>query len=116
VPEPEPIGWRAVTYGTRVTTEDGAPIGTVHEMLGSDAEDIFHGIRVSLTGNHRDVMIPAGDVSSITSEEIRTDLLHAEIETLPAYDEVANYHVANVGRVRKHLGWAKDSTTDEEPG
>ena len=26
------------------------------------------------------------------------------------------YHVSSVGRFRKHLGWKKDSESDEEPG
>jgi hypothetical protein len=116
VPEPEPIAWRAVTYGTRVTTDDGTPIGTVREMLGSDAEDIFHGIRVQLTAGHRDVMIRADDVSAITDDGVRTGLSRSAIDGLPAYDEVATYHLASVGWLRKHLGWARDSTTDEEPG
>jgi hypothetical protein len=116
VPELEPIGWRAVVYGTLVTTDDGTPIGTVREMLGSDAEDIFHGVRVSLTGSHRDVMIPADDVSAITVDELQTDLSRSAIDALPAYDEVATYHLASVGWLRKHLGWAKDSASDEEPG
>ena len=116
MPEPEPIAWRAVTSGTRMTTDDGTPIGTVREMLGSDAEDIFHGIRVRLTDQRRDVMIRADDVSAITTDGVRTGLSRPEIDALPPYDEVATYHLASVGWLRKHLGWAKDSRTDEEPG
>ena len=40
VGENVPIGWRGVIYGTPVTTGDGARVGTVREVLGSDAEDI----------------------------------------------------------------------------
>ena len=114
--EPDPIAWGAVTYGTRVTTAEGTPIGTVREMLGSDAEDVFHGVRVRLTAARRDVMIGADDVSAITADEVRTVLSRSAIDALPAYDEVATYHLASVGWLRRHLGWAKDSTTDEEPG
>jgi hypothetical protein len=67
VPETNSIAWRAVVYETPVTTADGARVGTVREMLGSDAEDIFHGIRVRLTAGHRDVMIRADDVSTLTA-------------------------------------------------
>jgi hypothetical protein len=116
VPEPDPIGWRAVVYGTPVATGDGTPIGTVREMLGSDAEDIFHGVRVKLTAQRRDVMIRADDVSAITDDAVQTGLSRSEIDALPTYDEVATYHLASVGWLRKHLGWAKDSATDEEPG
>ena len=116
MPESEPIGWRGVVYGSRVTTDDGTPIGTVREMLGSDAEDIFHGVRVRLAAHRRDVMIRADDVSALTHDEVRTGLSREEVDALPAYDEVATYHLASVGWLRKHLGWAKDSASDEEPG
>ena len=112
----DPIGWRAVVYDTPVTAEDGTRIGTVREMLGSDAEDIFHGIRVALAGAKRDVMIDSGAVTALTTTEIRTNLMRSEIDALPTYEEVAGYHLGSVGRLRKHTGWAKDSTSDEEPG
>ena len=47
---------------------------------------------------------------------IETDLSRAAIEALPSYDEAATYHLASVGWLRKHLGWKKDSASDEEPG
>jgi hypothetical protein len=87
VTESDPIGWRGVVYGTPVAAADGARIGTVREMLGSDAEDIFHGIRVSLSGKKRDVMIPSGDVTALTRDEIRTKLSQAEV-----YEVATFYH------------------------
>jgi len=116
VPETNSIAWRAVVYETPVTTADGVRVGTVREMLGSDSEDIFHGIRVRLTTGHRDVMIRSDDVSTLTAEEVRTNLSRSAIGALPTYDDVATYHLASVGWLRKHLGWSKDSASDEEPG
>jgi hypothetical protein len=109
------IAWRAVTYGTPVITDDGTKVGTVHEMLGSDEEDIFHGIRVAAE-RHDDVMIAASDVSSMTSSAVTTSLTPSEVAGLPEYKEEATYHLASVGWLRKHLGWKKDSQSDEEPG
>jgi hypothetical protein len=116
VPDSDPIGWRGVIYGTAVTSADGAKVGTVREVLGSDSEDIFHGIRVALASAKRDVSVTANDVTALTTDEIRTRLTRSEIEALPTYDEVASYHLASVGWLRKHLGWTKDSSSDEEPG
>ena len=116
MPETNSIAWRAVVYETPVSTADGVRVGTVREMLGSDAEDIFHGIRVRLNDGNRDVMIRADDVSSLTAEEVQTNLSRSEIEGLPTYDDIATYHLASVGWLRKHLGWSKDSASDEEPG
>jgi hypothetical protein len=116
MPETDPVGWRGVIYGTPVTTLDGAKVGTVREVLGSDAEDIFHGLRVKLAASRRDVMVPADNVTAMSTEKIETDLSRSAIDALPTYDEVSTYHLASVGWLRKHLGWTKDSASDEEPG
>ena len=114
--EAPPISWRAIVYGTPVISSDKESAGEVHEVLGSDSEDIFHGLRVSLTGRHRDVMVSAGAVASLSADEVRTDLTRAELDALPTYEEQGTYHLASVGWLRKHLGWTKDSKRDEEPG
>jgi len=108
------VSWRGIVYGTAVVAADGMKVGTVHEVLGSDQEDIFHGIRVARAGRP-DVMIMASDIASMTSSGVSTSLSSADVDGLPAYNEEATYHLASVGWLRKHLGWAKDSTKDEEP-
>jgi hypothetical protein len=50
------------------------------------------------------------------SDEVQTTLSPGEIKALPTYDDVATYHLASVGWLGRHLGWAKDSASDEEPG
>jgi len=112
----DPIGWRGIVYGTPVATTDGNRVGTIREVLGSDSEDIFHGLRVGLTHGRRDVMVSADNVTSMSTAEIGLDLSRSDVEALPTYDEVATYHLASVGWLRKHLGWTKDSASDEEPG
>ena len=116
MPEPEPVSWRSIVYGTPVTASDGVRVGLVHEVLGSDAEDIFHGLRVALTSRRGDVLVPADDIESMSTGGVRTVLRRSEIEGLSAYDETATYHLASVGWLRKHLGWQKDARSDEEPG
>ena len=116
VPEDQPISWRSIVYGTPVTATDRIRIGVVHEVLGSDAEDIFHGLRVALTGRREDVMVSADDIASMSLVEVRTVLTRSQIDVLSAFDETATYHLASVGWLRKHLGWRKDATSDEEPG
>ena len=116
VSENQPISWRSIVYGTPVISRDNERVGQVHEVLGDDADDIFHGLRVALTGGHRDVMIPVDAVTGMDADAVRIDLGRSEVEGLPAYDEEATYHLASVGWLRKHLGWQKDSRSDEEPG
>jgi hypothetical protein len=116
VSESQPISWRSIVYGTPVTAADGIRIGAVREVLGSDSEDIFHGLRVALTGRREDVMVSADDIASMSLVEVRTVLTRSQIVRLPAYDETATFHLASVGWLRKHLGWQKDAKSDEEPG
>lgn len=116
VSDAPPISWRAIVYGTPVISSDNQPEGEVHEVLGSDAEDIFHGLRVALTGRHEDVMVSADDVAGFSADRVRVGLTRSELEALPTYKEQATFHLASVGWLRKHLGWAKDSASDEEPG
>ena len=116
MPDSQPIAWRSVVYATPVISSDGQVAGEVHEVLGSDADDIFHGLRVALKSGKRDVLVGADDVSSLTTTQVLTTLSRSELDALPAYLEEATYHLASVGWLRKHLGWKKDSASDEEPG
>jgi hypothetical protein len=112
-----PVAWRAIIYESPVLAADGQRAGVVREVLGSDAEDIFHGIRLALDKDHRDVMLAADNVSSITGRALTTDLTLAELTALPDYDEAADYHLTTVGHLLwKHLGWRRDSKSDEEAG
>jgi hypothetical protein len=112
----DPISWRAITYDTPVVTADGTRAGVVREVLGSDAEDIFHGIRVDLAKGHKNVLLLADDVASMTKASVTTGLTEGQMEALPEYDEQADYHLSTVGRFQKHLGWRRDSKSDEEAG
>jgi len=115
MPDNDPVSWRAVVYDTPVEAADGAKVGTVHEVLGSDAEDIFHGLRVKMAGR-ADAMLLAKDIATLTSSAVTTDLTADQLKALPDFSEAATYHLASVGWLRKHLGWKQDSKSDEEPG
>jgi hypothetical protein len=107
MPDDQPESWRTIVYGTPVLAAGGERAGVVREVLGSDSEDIFHGLRVRLAAGGRDVMVAADDI----------DVLAADgIEAAGPYDETATYHLASVGWRHKHPAWKRDAKTDEEPG
>jgi hypothetical protein len=112
----DPISWKTLRYGTPVFGTDGKQAGLLREVLGSDAEDIFHGIRVELDQGGRNVMVPADQVTAMTAKRIDVGLAAAALEASPTYEDEATYHLASVGWLRKHVGWTKDSDSDEEPG
>ena len=116
MPDDQPTSWRSIVYGTAVLAADGDHVGEVREVLGSDEEDIFHGLRVRLAGQKRDVMVPSDDITALTVTSVTTSLTKAELEAIAPYDETATFHLASVGWLRRHLGWRQDSKGDEEPG
>ena len=109
------VSWRTIVYGTRVSGSDGSRVGTVREVLGSDAEDIFHGLRVRLESG-RDVMVAADDVALIAGDGIDLRVDRTFLAALPDFDEPATYHLSSVGWLRKHVGWKEDAKSDEDPG
>jgi hypothetical protein len=111
-----PIAWRALVYGTPIASADGQVVGELREVLGSDADDVFHGLRVRLTSESRDVLLASEHTTLLTASQVQTDLPAAEFAKLPNYAEETTYHLASVGWLRKHVGWVKDSEKDEEPG
>jgi hypothetical protein len=111
----QPVSWRTARYDTPVYASDGTRIGTVREVLGSDSEDIFHGLRVRLDDGGRDVMVPADFAARMTTDRIDLSAEAAELAALPDYDETASYHIGTTGW-RGRLGWKRDSKSDEESG
>lgn len=116
VPEPEqekPISWKAVLEHTQVHDAEGQSVGTVREVLGSESQDIFHGIVVHSGVAGRDVMLPADVITRITNRRIDTSLPAERIRELPPYREEESYQLGFVGLFRKHLGWVRDK--DDNP-
>jgi hypothetical protein len=95
-------------------------VGTVREVLGSDAEDIFHWLRVRLTADRRDEMVPADLVTTMTSAAVATNLSRSAIEALPTYDEVATYHPKAPwlaeGRIERRRIWLTGPAWPGESG
>ena len=108
VPQPDeeqPLAWNAILADTPVYSGDGEQVGVVGDVLGSQAQDIFHGIHVRGGTLQHDVMIPADRVARITNQRIDTSLDAEEIRALPVHREEESYHLGFVGLLRKTLGW-----------
>lgn len=115
VPEPqqeEPLAWMAVLADTPVHSSDGQDVGVVGEVLGSQSEDIFHGLVVRGGFLTADVVIPAEHVTAITNKRIDTDLTAQEIRDLPVYNEEESFKLGFVGFLGRRLGWVKDRDPD----
>lgn len=104
----DPIAWRGVAQDTPVHTSDGENVGTLSDMLGSDQEDIFHGIVVHLGRFGHHVFVPADQVSVMTRSHVDVALTSDEIHALPKHDEERQFDLGMVGIFRKHPGWTRE--------
>jgi hypothetical protein len=104
----DPIAWRGVAQDTAVRSSDGEAVGTLSDLLGSDREDIFHGIVVHLGRLGHRVFVSADQVRLMTRSHIDVSLTSAEIHALPKHDDERQYDVGIVGFFRKHPGWIRE--------
>jgi hypothetical protein len=108
-PDPEqPIAWRGVLQETPVRSSEGEQVGTITDLLGSDEEDIFHGIVVHLGRLGHDVFIPADDVMLMTPSHIDVAYTADQLHALPQHTEERQFELGWVGFFRKHLGWKRE--------
>jgi hypothetical protein len=104
----DPISWRGVAQDTPVRSSDGQDVGTLSDLLGSDQEDIFHGIVVHLGRLGHQVFVPADQVTLMTRLHVDVALTSDELHALPKHDDERQYDVGIVGFFRKHPGWVRE--------
>lgn len=80
------IAWQATPRHAPVVDAGGEEIGTVAEVLGDEAEDIFHGIALKRNGDGETVEVPAARVKRVTVRHVITDLSSDETRSLRRYD------------------------------
>jgi hypothetical protein len=104
----DPIAWRGVAQDTPVRSSDGEEVGTLSDMLGSDREDIFHGIVVHLGRLGHHVFVAADDVVLMTRSHVDVSQTSAELHALPEHDEERQFDLGTVGFFRKRAGWKRE--------
>jgi hypothetical protein len=102
------IAWRAVPQDTPVRSADGEAVGTLFDLLGSDREDIFHGIVVHLGRLGHRVFVPADQVTRLTPSHVDVALNSDQLHALPPHDEERQFDLGMVGFIRKHVGWTRE--------
>lgn len=104
----DPISWREVTENTPVLTSDGENVGHVSEVLGSQQEDVFHGMEVHLGRVGHRVLIPAAQITEMTASSVTLALSSNEVHALPEHTEERAFELGWTGRFRKRVGWVKE--------
>lgn len=110
--EERPLAWTAILQETPILASDGMRLGLTREVIGSEAEDIFHGLVLSAGTFGTDVLIPAENVKTISNRQIETNLSIDEVRNLPPYEEQSSFHLGFVGLLGRRLGWVKDGRDD----
>ena len=82
----DPVAWSYVEADTLVVGANGEELGRVAAMLGTETEDIFHGIAVTPYRDGTTRVVPADDVTRLTSSKVE---IAYDAEQLAAAEE---YH------------------------
>jgi hypothetical protein len=116
VPESEdtqPVSWLTIRAETPVFSADEEEVGSVHEVLGSEQADIFHGIVVRSGLLGKDTVVPAEQISAMTVQRIDLTLSAEEVRALEPFKEEESYHLGIVGMFRHRLGWVSEGRDPE---
>ena len=81
----DPRSWYAVEKGWKVLAADGSDVGTVHEVLGDEAADIFDGLAVSKGLGSNPLYVPSEAVGEIVEGEVALTLPADQIDGLTPY-------------------------------
>jgi hypothetical protein len=66
----DPVAWSYVEAETLVVGPNGEELGRVAAMLGTETEGIFHGIAVTPYRDGTTRVVPADDVTRLTSSKV----------------------------------------------
>lgn len=103
-----PVSWKTILADTPVVSSDGDEVGVVHEVLGSEQEDIFHGIVVRSGLLGKDVMVPAERVGHLANDKIGVGLTAEEMRALEPFQDEESYRLGIVGLLRHRVGWVSE--------
>lgn len=69
----DPVAWSYVDEGTPVVGPSGEELGKVAAMLGTETENIFHGVAVLPSSGGGARVVPADAVTGLTTSKVEID-------------------------------------------
>jgi hypothetical protein len=82
----DPVSWFVIERGWAVVGSDGEKLGTVEEVLGDTALDIFDGLSVATGVLGKPRYVPAELVGEIVEGSVRLSIGRSEFDRLGAYE------------------------------
>jgi hypothetical protein len=109
----QPVSWKTILADTPVYSSDDKEVGTIHEVLGSEQADIFHGIVVRSGLLGKDVVVLAQQVTALADRRIDLALSAEQVRALEPFQEEESYHLGIVGLFRHRPGWVPERRDPE---
>lgn len=108
-----PVSWKTIGAHTPVFSSEGEEVGAVHEVLGSEQSDIFHGIVVRSGLLGKDAVVTADAIAALAADRIDISLTAEQMRALEPFKEEESYHLGIVGLFRRRLGWVPETREPE---
>ena len=86
----DPVAWNYVEANTPVVGPDGEELGRVAAMLGTETEGIFHGVAVTPYKDGTTRVVPADDVTLLTSSKVAIAFDADQLASAEEYEPVGN--------------------------
>jgi hypothetical protein len=83
----DPVSWLVIERGWSVVDAHGNEFGSVVELAGDTAKDVFDGLVVMPDSSKDARYVPAEAVTTITQGCVETRLDRQAVEALPPYEE-----------------------------
>ena len=83
----DPVSWFMIERGWKVVDSSGEEVGSVDEVVGDSADDIFNGLAISTSLLGKPRYVPAESVASITEGRIQLGMSRAELGGLGEFKE-----------------------------
>jgi hypothetical protein len=101
-----PIAYEVLEKGVPVIACDGAQVGTVHHVVAAPAQDIFHGLVISVDGDGRR-FVEAADVASLHEHGVDLRIDSSAVHSLPQPGGGAPVFGEDPGEVKGWHHWVK---------
>ncbi|MDQ5822543.1 MAG: hypothetical protein M3540_13995 [Actinomycetota bacterium] len=84
----DPVAWLVIEHGWKVVDPDGGELGTVAEVVGDTASDIFSGLSVAAGLLRRPRFVPAERVTEIVEGTVAVDLDQDAFDRLDDFESI----------------------------
>lgn len=84
----DPVAWSYVEADTPVVGSDGEELGRVAEMLGTDGDNIFHGVAVKARRGGSTRVVPADSVTLLTPSKVQVAMDADALDAAEQYEPI----------------------------